>query len=259
MCSLNQVTESFFLIADNGSLARDSMRSEDYVGNSPMSAGLQRLNAPSTAIHSGGGRTPANIPSFAAGSAQPSQQRLSPGFVRESTPQTLGTAGGIPVAPQLAQATGPATLSSVSTFPSKASGADSRPTGSDPQGMPLFADNRSIGNVPVQHSTAANFPAEEELTVDGSAPSAPVLLGQLQHGRLDMSNEVPVAAFPASTVAAGMSGVSADGSMMQQVDRDLGCARVGIPAQQSAPVGHLHAYEKSGVVFARPTDSSVPQ
>ena len=259
MCSLNQVTESFFLIADNGSLARDSMRSEDYMGNSPMSAGLQRLNAPSTAVHSGGGRTAASIPSSAAGSAQPSQQRLSPGFVRESTPQTLGTAGGIPVAPQLAQATGPATLSSVSTFPSKASGADSRPTGSAPQGMPLSADNRSIGNVPVQHSTAADFPAEEELTVDGSAPSAPVLLGQLRHGRLDMSNEVPVAAFPASTVAAGMSGVSADGSMMQQVDRDLGHARVGIPAQQSAPVGHLHAYEKSGVVFARPTDSSVPQ
>ena len=60
------------MFADMGSIARDSMHSDEYVGNSPMSAGLQRLSAQS-AFHSGSSSSPtAPLPSasstFASGS-----------------------------------------------------------------------------------------------------------------------------------------------------------------------------------------------
>jgi len=243
------------LAADNGSLARDSMHSEDYVGNSPMSAGLTRLTGPSTAFQSSSGppTAAASVPAI-SGTPQLSQHRASPQFVRESTPQTMGTAGGIPVAPQLAQATGLAHISPASTFSTASQGADSRTTGSAPQGMPSFAGNQSVGNVAVQNSTAEDFPAAEELTVESSAPSAPpAVFGQVKHGRLDMSGEPTLAAFPASTVAAGLTSPSVNSSVMHNVDRDLGLADA---SSQSSPLGHHHAYEKSGVVLARPAEGS---
>lgn len=243
------------LAADNGSLAHDSLHSEDYVGNSPMSAGLTRLSGPSTSFQSGSGppTATASYPTTAAVTTQQSQHRLSPQLVRESTPQTLGTAGGIPVAPQLAQATGHANISAAS---SASQSTDSRPTGAALQEMPSFAQHQSAGNVAVQHSTAEDFPASEELTVEDSAPSAPAsVFGQVRHGRLQMSDESPLAAFPASSVAAGLAGPSGNTAMMQNIDRDLGCADT-TNFEQSSPVGHHHAYEKPGVVLARPADGS---
>lgn len=236
---------------DNGSLARDSLHSEDYVGNSPMSAGLTRLSGPATSFQSGSA-SPTAAASYPTTAAVLSQHRLSPQFVRDSTPQTLGTAGGIPVAPQLAQATGHANISAAGS----AQSTDSRPTGAAPQGMPSFADRQSAGNVAVQHSTAEDFPASEELTVEDSAPSAPAsVFGQVRHGRLQMSEESPLAAFPASSVAAGLAGPSGNAVMMQNIDRDVGHADT-TKFEQSSPLGHHHSYEKAGVVLARPADGS---
>ncbi|DBA72823.1 TPA: hypothetical protein ACH3X2_010208 [Trebouxia sp. C0005] len=166
---------------DNGSLARDSLHSEDYVGNSPMSAGLTRLSGPATSSQSGSG-PPTATASYPTTAGVTLQHRLSPQFVRDSTPQTLGTAGGIPVAPQLAQATGHANISAAD---SASQSTVSRPTGAAPQGVPSFAERQSTGNVAVQHSTAEDFPASEELTVEGSAPSAPVF-GQVRHDVADV-------------------------------------------------------------------------
>ena len=175
--------------ADSSSLHRDSMRSEDYIGNSPMSAGLQslqHLSGPATAFHSGSGPVHAfGRPSM--GAVQPSQHLPNPSLVRASTPQTLGTSGGIPVAPPMATGTGHSTTSPVSTS----------------------------GNVAVQSSNAEDFPADEELKVEGSTPSAPQpVFGQMKPGRLTMSDDAPLVAFPASTVAAGLSGPSAGASMV---------------------------------------------
>jgi len=240
------------MAADNGSLARDSLHSEDYVGNSPMSAGLTRLSGPATSFQLGSG-PPTATASYPTTAAVTSQHRLNPQFVRDSTPQTLGTAGGIPVAPQLAQATGHANISAAG---GASQSTDSRPTEAAPQGMPSFAERQSAGNVAVQHSTAEDFPASEELTVEDSAPSAPAaVFGQVRHGRLQMSEEPPLAAFPASSVAAGLAGPSGNTAMMQNIDRDLGCADT-TNFEQSSPVGHHHAYKKPGVVLARPADGS---
>jgi len=241
------------LAADNGSLARDSLHSEDYVGNSPMSAGLTRLSGPATSFQSGNG-PPSATASYPTTAPVTSQHRITPQFVRDSTPQTLGTAGGIPVAPQLAQATGHANISAAG---SASQSTDSRPTGAAPQGMPSFAERQSAGNVAVQHSTAEDFPASEELTVEDSAPSAPAaVFGQVRHGRLQMSEEPPLAAFPA--VAAGLAGPSGNAAMMQNIDRDVGHADT-TKFEQSSPLGHHHSYEKAGVVLARPADGSAAQ
>ncbi len=243
------------LAADNGSLARDSLHSEDYVGNSPMSAGLTRLSGPATSFQSGNG-PPSATASYPTTAPVTSQHRITPQFVRDSTPQTLGTAGGIPVAPQLAQATGHANISAAG---SASQSTDSRPTGAAPQGMPSFAERQSAGNVAVQHSTAEDFPASEELTVEDSAPSAPAaVFGQVRHGRLQMSEEPPLAAFPASSVAAGLAGPSGNAAMMQNIDRDVGHADT-TKFEQSSPLGHHHSYEKAGVVLARPADGSAAQ
>lgn len=203
------------------------MRSEDYVGNSPMSAGLQRLGVPSTTFQHTGG------PSTSAASI-PLAGSTSQRFLRESTPQTIGTAGGISVAPHLAQATGPGNMTSAS-----------RLSGLSTTGLRGIAEGpESAGNVAVQNSTAEDFPAAEELSVEGSAPSAPsTVFGQVRHGRLNMDEEPPLAAFPASSVAAGLS---ASPDVMHNIDRDL--AQTG----SGSPVGHHHAYEKSGFVLPRP-------
>lgn len=233
------MSEDSFVVADVGSLARDSMRSDDYVGNSPMSAGLQRLSGP-TAFHSGSGPPAAPLPS--AGSTLAS--RLSPQFVTMSTPQTMGTAGALPVAPQLADATGHANIPAVSRLSAAPDGAAT--SGDVPlQQMPaLFMGNRSAGGVPVQHTAAEEFPAKEELSVEGSAGSAPsAMFGQIKPGRLGMPDSEPRESLPASAVAAAFLGPSQGPEIKQSSE---------------TPVGHHHAYEKAGVVLARPADGSVP-
>ena len=166
--------------ADTGSLARDSLRSEDYVGNSPMSAGLTHLGGPSS-FHRGS-EAPLAAASYPTTATATAQHRLAPQFVRESTPQTMGTAGGIPVAPQLAQATGHVSIPAATSL---SYSADSQPAA---HGMPSFAQNKSVGGVPVQNSAAEDFPAAEELAVEGSAPSAPAaVFGQVKQGRLQLS------------------------------------------------------------------------
>lgn len=238
------------VVADVGSLARDSMRSDDYVGNSPMSAGLQRLSGP-TAFHSDSGPPAApfpsagsTLPSGKAGSGQPFASRLNPQFVTVSTPQTMGTAGALPVAPQLADATGHANIPAVTRPPAAPHGAA---TSSDfpPRQMPApFMENRSAGGVPVQNTAAEEFPAKEELTVEGSAGSAPSsMFGQIKPGRLGMPDFEPLESLPASAVAAAFVGPSQGPEIVHSSD---------------APVGHHHAYEKAGVVLARPADGSVP-
>ena len=243
--------------ADMGSLARDSLHSDDYVGNSPMSAGLQRLNGPSTAFQTGSG--PSAAPFSAAstsstgGFGQSATHRPSPHFVRESTPQTMGTAGGLPVAPQLAQATGHAFICQ-QAHNSPAAGA-----GIAPQHMPAhYADERLVGDVPIQNRAAEEFPAQEELTVEGSAPSAPLpsTVGQIKHGRLDMSDQPSLEALPASAVAAGLSGASHDKGMIHSVDRGVMPGQTDTPA--ATPIGHHHSYEKAGVVVARPANGAAP-
>lgn len=225
------------VIADMGSIARDSVHSDEYVGNSPMSAGLQRLSAHS-AFHSGSSSSPtAPLPSASStfssgphGSGQPMAARLTSRFVTESTPQTMGTAGGLPVAPGLATATGHANIPSISGVPATHGGKVA------PQQVPApFVENQSVGGVPVQNSAAEAFPAQEELTVDGSAFSAPSMFGQMKPGRLGMPDTEPRDSLPASAVAAAFPGPS------QNVD---------------TPAGHHHAFEKAGVVLARPADGT---
>lgn len=236
-----------------GSLARDSLHSDDYVGNSPMSAGLQRLSGPSTAFQTGSGLSAASA-SSTAGFGQPVAHRPNPQFVRESTPQTMGTAGGLPVAPQLAQATGHASVPSVSGAPAAMA------AGVAPQQMPAtYANDRSVGDVPIHNRAAEKFPAQEELTVESSAPSAPLpsMVGQIKHGRL--SDQAPLEALPASAVAAGLSGASYDRGMIHSIDRGLMPSQTDSTAsQQSTPIGHHHSYEKAGVVVARPANGAVP-
>ena len=237
------------IVADMGSIARDSMHSDDYVGNSPMSAGLQRLSAP-TAFHSGSGPPAApspsasTLPSGAAGSGQRFAARPSPQFVTMSTPQTMGTAGGLPVAPELADATGNANIPAVSGPPAQRgstvmSGHESLQRMSAPS-----TENCSVGGVPVQNNAAEEFPVQEELTVEGSAGSAPSsMFGQMKPGRLDMPDPEPLESLPASAVAAAFPGPSQGVGMMHTTDN---------------PVGHNHAYEKAGVVLARPADGAAP-
>ena len=61
-----------------------------------------------------------------------------------------------------------------------------------------------------------------------------------------MEEDPPLAAFPASSVAAGLTGPSVSPDVMHNIDRDLAHTGPGSPA------GHHHAYEKSGVVLPRP-------
>ena len=216
-----------------------------------MSAGLQRLSGPSSAFHSGSG--PPSAPSSSAstlfssgGTGQAVAHQASPHFVRESTPQTMGTAGGLPVAPQLAHATGHAQVAPISG-PSVASPGL-------PQSPAPYLENRSVGGVPIQHRTAEEFPAQEELKVEGSANSAPQAptIGQIRHGRLDMSNDASLEALPASAVAAGLTGPSINQEVMRNVD--MGVVHSSAEShglQQAAPTGHHHAYEKPGVVLPR--------
>lgn len=235
------------LVADMGSIAKDSMHSDDYVGNSPMSAGLQRLSGP-TAFQSGSSSLAAPFSSASStlpptlGSGQPIAARPTPQFVTVSTPQTIGTAGGLPVAPELANATGHANIPSVIGPPAAPYGPAAMHAQVPPQQMPApFIENRSAGGVPVKNSAALEFPAQEELTVEGSAGSAPTsMFGQIKPGRLGMPDTEPLGSLPASADA--FPGPSRGGGMMQNVD---------------APVGHHHAYEKAGVVLARPADGSV--
>lgn len=235
--------------ADLGSVARDSMHSDDYVGNSPMSAGLQRLSGP-TAFHSGSGPPAAPFPSAntlssgTAGSGQPFTARPSPQFVTMSTPQTMGTAGGLPVAPELANATGHANIPAVSGPPAL-HGAAVMSGNVPPQQMSApFMDNRSVGGVPVQNTAAEEFPAQEELNVEGSAGSAPSsMFGQIKPGRLGMPDLEPLESLPASAVAAAFPAPSQGPGMMHSTD---------------TPVGHHHAYEKAGVGFARLADGAAP-
>ena len=223
------------------------MRSDDYVGNSPMSAGLQRLSGP-MAFHSGSGPPAAPFPSagstLPSGSGQPFAARPGPQFVTVSTPQIMGTAGGLPVAPELANATGHANIPAVSSPPAAPHGAAT--SGSfPPQQMPApLMENRSAGGVPVQNTAAEGFPAKEELTVEGSAGSAPsAMFGQIKPGRLGMPDSDPLESLPASAVAATFLGPSQGPEIMQNSE---------------APVGHHHAYEKAGVVLPQPADGSTP-
>lgn len=228
------------VIADMGSIARDSVHSDDYVGNSPMSAGLQRLSGQS-AFQPGSPTAPlpsatSTFPSGPVGGGQPMAARPSSRFVTESTPQTMGTAGGLPVAPDLATATGHANIPSISGT----SAAPYRPAAMSgnvpPQQVPApFVENQSAGGVPVQHSAAEEFPAQEELTVDSSASSAPSMFGQMRPGRLGMPDTERLKFLHASAVAAAFPGPS------QNVD---------------TPAGHHHAFEKAGVVLARPADGT---
>lgn len=240
------------MVADIGSVARDSMHSDDYLGNSPMSAGLQRLSGP-TAFHSSSvppaapfpsANSTSTFPSGADGSGQPFAARPSPQFVTMSTPQTLGTAGGLPVAPELANATGHAYIPAVSGPPAPHNAAVM--SGNVPaQQMPApFMESRSAGGVPVQNTAAEEFPAQEELTVEGSAGSAPSsMFGQIKHGRLGMPDPEPIESLPASAVAAAFPGPSQGPGVMHSTD---------------SPVGHQHAYEKAGVVLAGPADGLAP-
>lgn len=224
------------------------MRSDDYVGNSPMSAGLQRLSGP-TAFPSGSGPPgaapfPSAGSTLPSGSGQPFAARPSPQFVTVSTPQTMGTAGGLPVAPELANATGHANIPAVSRPPAAPHGTAT--SGNfPPQQMPApLMENRSAGGVPVQNTAAEGFPAKEELTVEGSAGSAPsAMFGQIKPGRLGMPNSEPHESLPASAVAAAFLGPSQGPEIMQSSE---------------PPVGHHHAYEKAGVVLPRPADGSAP-
>lgn len=220
-----------------GSIARDSMHSDEYVGNSPMSAGLQRLSVHS-AFHSGSSSSPtaplpsasSTFPSGPHGTGQPMPARLTSRFVTESTPQTIGTAGGLPVAPGLATATGHANISSISGLPAT-HGSKVAPQ----QVLAPFVENQSVSGVPVQNSAVEAFPAQEELTVDGSAFSAPSMFGQMKPGRLGMPDTEPLESLPASAVAAAFP----------------------VPSQNvDTPAGHHHAFEKAGVVFARAADGT---
>ena len=62
-----------------------------------------------------------------------------------------------------------------------------------------------------------------------------------------------MAAFPASVVVAGLSGPAAGPDVMHNVDRDL--AQTG----SGSPVGHHRAFEKSGVVLAKPIEGSAAE
>lgn len=222
---------------DSSSVARDSMHSDDYVGNSPMAAGLNRLSGPSQAFQPSG----LSSTHFSSDSLPPAavHSNSQGQFVRQSTPQTMGTAGGIPVAPHLAQATGHADISEAAAAPQPLSGLQFQSQFSN---TPLFGGNT------VQQPQSEDFPSAEELSPERSTPSAPAMVGQVRHGRLDMSDDNSLAALPASAVAAGFSRPEDSQSVMQNVD------------QQSDPLsspanGHHHAYDKPGIVLARPTEA----
>ena len=238
------VSVRFVIVADMGSIARDSMHSDDYVGNSPMSAGLQRLSGP-TAFHSSSGPPTApfsasTLPSGTASNGQPFAAHPSPQFVTMSTPQTMGTAGGLSVAPELANATGHANIPAVSGSPAQHGSAGMRGNVLPQQISAPFMENRSAGGLPVQNTAAEQFPAQEELTVEGSAGSAPAF-GQIKPGRLGMPEPEPHESLQASAVAAAFPGPSQGSGMMHSRD---------------VSDGHHHAYEKAGVVLSRPADGA---
>ena len=204
----------------NASVARDSVHSDDYVGNSPMSAGLNRLSGTSQAFQPSGFSTTSHFSSDSLPPvAVPSSSQGH--FVRESTPQTMGTAGGIPVAPQLAQATGHADIQS------------------------MLSHTTTFGGDAVRHPQSEDFPSAEELAPERSNPSAPAMVGQIRHGRL---SDDSVAAFPASAVAASLTRPADSQSVMQTIDQRS--------AQSPVSAGHHHSYEKPGVVLAKPVESS---
>lgn len=224
---------------DNASVARDSMHSDDYVGNTPMSAGLNRLSGPSQAFQPSGLGSSTHFSSDSVPSvAIPSSNQGH--FVRESTPQTLGTSGGILVAPQLAQATGDANIAG-SGGPQSLSGS---------QFQAKLSSTSMFGGDPVRHPQSEDFPSTEEMSPQRSNPSAPAMVGQVRHGRLDMPGDSTMAAFPASAVAASLSSPGDSPSVMQNVDQQSAQG----PASPGAD--HHHAYEKSGVVVAKSVEGS---
>ena len=226
---------------DSSSVARDSMHSDDYVGNSPMAAGLNRLSGPSQAFQPSG----LSSTQFSSDSLPPAavHSNSQGQFMRESTPQTMGTAGGILVAPHLAQATGHADISGAAAAPQPLPSSNIQSRLSN---TPLF------GGDTVQHPQSEDFPSAEELSPERSTPSAPAMVGQVRHGRLDMSDDIPMAALPASAVAAGFSRPEDSPSVTQNIDQQSG------PLDSHAN-GHQHAYEKPGLVLARPSEAESMQ
>lgn len=239
---------------DSSSIARDSVHSDDYVGNSPMATGLTRLSGTSQAFQPSG--LSSSSSQFAPNPALQGVSGSGNRLVRESTPQTLGTAGAIPVAPQLAQATGHANIADAGA--SAHGSSQSRLSNS-----PLF------GHDTIQHVQTQDFPSAEEFTPERSIPSAPALSnipssspnhGQVRQGRLQMSDNTPLAAFPASTVAAGLGGPGSSQSVMQAIDKQSGIIPHSLttestPITHASPsAGHHLASEQPGVVVASPSE-----
>lgn len=229
---------------DNASVARDSMHSDDYVGNSPMSAGLNRLSGPAQAFQPSGlgastHLSSDSVPPIATASSSQGQ------FVRESTPQTLGTAGGIPVAPHLAQATGHANIPGPGPFSQSLSGT---------QFQSRFSNTPIFGGDVVQHPQSEAFPSAEELSPERSNPSAPAAIGQVRQG--DMAGGTSMAAFPASVVAASLSRPEDSHSVAQAIDQQ------SLQSPTVPAASHHHAFEKPGVLMAQSvpgSSSTMPQ